>query len=72
MKPSPVLIKLQGLQNPVTSTVKNTMFCVLQLYKFVGFKFASYSAKKQNKKLLILSGSDGGALKCMHAHLCQV
>lgn len=48
------------------------MFCVLQLYKFVGFKFASYSAKKQNKKLLILSGSDGGALKCMHAHLCQV
>lgn len=49
MKPSPVLIKLQGLQNPVTSTVKNTMFCVLQRYKFVGFKFASYSAKKKKK-----------------------
>lgn len=53
------------------------MFCILQRYKFVGFKFASYSAKKQKKKrakqkLLILSGSDGGALKCMHAHLCQV
>lgn len=54
------------------------MFCILQRYKFVVFKFASYSAKKQKKKkrakqkLLILSGSDGGALKCMHAHLCQV
>lgn len=26
------------------------MFCILQRYKFVGFKFASYSAKKQKKK----------------------
>lgn len=75
MKPSPVLIKLQGLQNPVTSTVKilcfayfkGTSLLVLNLQVIVPKR-----KKRAKQKLLILSGSDGGALKCMHAHLCQV